>query len=83
MSEGGKRGERRESKSVAATSFFLRLARSKRGAIEAALLAFPPLSLLSRSSSLLQFKMEYAAYERKVNAIYDMVSEGKYKVRLF
>ena len=27
--------------------------------------------------------MEYAAYERKVNAIYDMVSEGKYKVRLF
>ncbi len=25
--------------------------------------------------------MDYKAYERKMNSIYDMVGEGKYKVR--
>ena len=25
--------------------------------------------------------MDYMAYERKMNSIYDMVGEGKYKVR--
>ena len=67
-----------------AKSFFLRSQRRRRSkkTIEpreetrSLVLSFPPRPFFPRVKM-----MDYMAYERKMNSIYDMVGEGKYKVR--